>query len=100
MIIKTKEQIKNICNEIESIIKNNSKGRKIRNGFVVGIIGKTNTGKSSFINNISNKEIAIVTNKPGTTRDALESYIDMLGIPVRFYDTAGLRKSKNLATRS
>ena len=90
-----KEQIENTYNKIDSILINNNKGTKIREGFVVGIIGKTNTGKSSFINNISNQEIAIVSNKPGTTRDAIESYIDIKGLPVRFYDTAGIRKHTN-----
>ena len=90
-----KEQIENISNEIYNILSKNSKGRKIREGFIVGIIGKTNTGKSSFINNVSNQEIAIVSNKPGTTRDAIESYIDIRGLPVRFFDTAGIRKHRN-----
>ena len=63
-----KEQIENTSNKIDNILINNSKGTKLREGFVVGIIGKTNTGKSSFINNVSNQEIAIVSNKPGTTR--------------------------------
>ena len=99
LLNKIKEQIENICNEINNILKNNLKGRKIRNGFIVGIIGKPNTGKSSFINNISNQEIAIVTNKPGTTRDVLESYIDIKGLPVRFFDTAGIRKHTNTIER-
>ncbi len=90
-----KEQIENTYNKINNILTNNNKGTKIREGFVVGIIGKTNTGKSSFINNVSNQEIAIVSNKPGTTRDAIESYIDIKGLPVRFYDTAGIRKHTN-----
>ena len=95
LLNNTKEQIENISNKISNILINNDKGRKIREGFVVGIIGNTNTGKSSFINNISNQEIAIVSNKPGTTRDAIESYIDINGLPVRFYDTAGIRKHRN-----
>ena len=96
LLNNTKEQIENITNKIDSILTNNNKGRKIREGFIVGIIGNTNTGKSSFINNISNHEIAIVSNKPGTTRDAIESYIDIKGLPVRFYDTAGIRKHRNI----
>jgi|TARA_B100001964_G_scaffold108845_1_gene121581 tRNA modification GTPase len=99
LLNNTKEQIENISNKINNIIKNNNKGRKIREGFVVGIIGNTNTGKSSFINNISNQEIAIVSNKPGTTRDAIESYIDIRGLPVRFFDTAGIRKHKNIVEK-
>ena len=95
LLNKIKEQIENISNKIDNILINNNKGRKIREGFVVGIIGNTNTGKSSFINNVSNQEIAIVSNKPGTTRDAIESYIDIKGLPVRFYDTAGIRKHRN-----
>ena len=90
-----KEQKKNILKKLKKIIKNSEVGKKIRNGFVVGIVGKTNVGKSSFINKISNQEIAIVTNEHGTTRDILESYIDLKGLPVRFYDTAGIRKSNN-----
>jgi len=95
LINKTKEQIENIINNIDNILFKSRGGRKIRDGFIVGIIGKTNTGKSSFINNVSNQEIAIVSNIPGTTRDAIESYVDIRGLPVRFYDTAGIRKHNN-----
>lgn len=99
-ILKTiKEQTKNNIKIIDTILSGASRGLSIRDGYVVGVIGKPNTGKSSFINNISGKEIAIVTNKPGTTRDVLESYIDMDGYPIRFMDTAGIRRSKNLAEK-
>ena len=54
-------------------------------------MGKPNTGKSSFINYISGKDISIVTNIPGTTRDLLESFLDIKGLPIRFVDTAGIR---------
>ena len=75
----TKEQIENICIEIGQLLNKGHSGEKIRSGFIIGIVGKPNTGKSSFINNISNKEIAIVTDQPGTTRDVIESYIDPKG---------------------
>ena len=59
------------------------------------ILGDPNSGKSSFINYISKKDIAIVTSTPGTTRDLIESFIDLQGYPVKFIDTAGIRKSSN-----
>ena len=94
LIKKTKEQIKNIYKNIESSIKKNTYGEKIRSGFSVGIIGKPNTGKSSFINAIAKREIAIVTDDPGTTRDVIELFVDYKGFPIIFSDTAGIRKSK------
>ena len=62
-------------------------------GFLVVILGKPNTGKSSFINYISGKDISIVTNIPGTTRDLLESFLDINGLPIRIIDTAGIRST-------
>jgi len=85
------EQIGNIIEEIDTYISLGLKNRKIQEGYIVGIIGNTNTGKSSFINLISDKEVAIVTNQPGTTRDLIESFIDVEGLPIRFVDTAGIR---------
>ena len=96
LINKIEEQTKNINNEISQILNNYKSGSKIRTGYIVAIIGKSNTGKSSFFNNISKQDIAIVTNQPGTTRDALESFIDVFGLPVRFFDTAGIRNSSDL----
>ena len=93
---KTKEQNKNICKQIENIIKKSSLSRQIYNGFTITIIGKPNTGKSSFINYINNKEVSIVTNIPGTTTDLVSSTIDIQGDKYTFIDTAGIRKYKNL----
>lgn len=90
-----KEQNKNIIKNIEKIIEGSVFNEKIRSGFVVSIVGKTNTGKSTFINKISNREISIVTDEPGTTRDLIEVFMDIGGVPIRFFDTAGLRKSQN-----
>ena len=94
------EQIENNIKETNSLISTANIGKSIRSGFLVVILGKPNTGKSSFINYISGKDISIVTNIPGTTRDLLESFLDINGLPIRFVDTAGIRsendKSKKL----
>ena len=94
-----KEQIKNNILSINELLKGASTGISIRDGFLVTILGKPNTGKSSFINNISGKDIAIVTDKPGTTRDLIESFLDIDGYPIKFVDTAGIRESSDLVEK-
>ncbi len=90
------EQNKNICKEIEDALKKSSLSKKTYEGFKVTIIGKPNTGKSSFINYINNEEVSIVTNIPGTTTDLVSSTLDIDGDKYTFIDTAGIRKYKNL----
>jgi len=89
------EQNKNIIKTIKKEISSSEISKPIREGFLVSLIGKPNTGKSSFINYISKKEVSIVTNIPGTTTDAVTSTIDIDGYKFTFIDTAGLRKHKN-----
>ncbi len=91
-----KEQNKNIYKTIENIIKKSSLSKKIYGGFKITIIGKPNTGKSSFINYINNKEVSIVTSIPGTTTDLVSSTLEIKGDKYTFVDTAGIRKYKNL----
>ena len=95
MIKKIKEQNKNIIKRIETELKYARLSKPIRSGINVAIIGKPNTGKSSFINFISKKDVAIVTDIPGTTTDSITSSIDIKGFKFTFIDTAGLRKHKN-----
>ena len=92
---KILEQNKNIIKIIKKEISSSEISKPIREGFLVSLIGKPNTGKSSFINYISKKEVSIVTNIPGTTTDAVTSTIDIDGYKFTFIDTAGLRKHKN-----
>ena len=92
---KILEQNKNIIKTIKKEISSSEISKPIREGFLVSLIGKPNTGKSSFINYISKKEVSIVTNIPGTTTDAVTSTIDIDGYKFTFIDTAGLRKHKN-----
>jgi len=91
-----REQNKNIYKQIEKIIERSALSRQIHDGFTITIIGKPNTGKSSFINYINNKEVSIVTNIPGTTTDLISSTLDIKGDKYTFIDTAGIRKYKNL----
>ncbi len=94
--MEIREQNKNIYKQIDNIIKKSSLSRKIFDGYTITIIGKPNTGKSSFINYINNKEVSIVTNIPGTTTDLVSTTLDIQGDKYTFVDTAGIRKFKNL----
>jgi len=95
ILTKTLEQNKNIIKKIKKELSNSKISKPIRDGFVVSVVGKPNTGKSSFVNFISKKDISIVTNLPGTTTDTVTSVIDVGGYKFTFVDTAGLRKHKN-----
>lgn len=77
--------------EIEKIENSASKGKYLRQGLKLAIIGKPNTGKSSLLNALLEKDRAIVTEHPGTTRDVIEEMLDIEGIPVVIMDTAGIR---------
>ena len=92
---KIKEQNKNIIKSIEKTIKTSTLANSIRNGFVVSVIGKPNTGKSLFVNHVSGRDVSIVTNIPGTTTDLIESVLEIKGYQLIFIDTAGIRKHKN-----
>ena len=92
---KIKEQNKNIIKEISNELKKAKISKPIRDGVKIAIVGKPNTGKSSFINFISKKDVSIVTDIPGTTTDSITSSIDIKGFKFTFFDTAGLRKHSN-----
>lgn len=85
--------LKNIKSELLKLKESFSLGNVIKNGIPVAIVGKPNVGKSTLLNLLLNEERAIVTDIPGTTRDALEDVVVIDGINFRFIDTAGLRKT-------
>ncbi len=80
---------------IKKILEDQKVGERIREGFKIAIIGPTNAGKSSLLNHLSNRDAAIVSEEAGTTRDVIETHLNIDGYPVVVSDTAGIRESKN-----
>ena len=89
------KSIKIIHQDIKKILEDNKVGEKIRDGFRVSIIGEVNAGKSSLLNLLSKREVAIVSEEEGTTRDVIEIFLNIDGYPVILADTAGIREAKN-----
>ena len=80
---------------IKKILDDQKVGERIREGFKIAILGPTNAGKSSLLNHLSNRDVAIVSEIAGTTRDVIETHLNIDGYPVIVSDTAGIRESKN-----
>jgi len=91
-IKKISEKIKN---EIQKTLDDQKVGERIREGFKIAIVGPTNAGKSSLLNYLSRREVAIVSEIAGTTRDVIETHLNMDGLPVVVSDTAGISDSKD-----
>jgi len=84
-----------VLKSIEKILDDQKVGERIREGFKIAILGPTNAGKSSLLNYLSKRDVAIVSEIAGTTRDVIETHLNIDGYPVIISDTAGIRESKN-----
>ena len=92
---KALTKLDEIQRELEKLNKSFETGKIIKEGIKVAIIGKPNSGKSSLLNAILKEDRAIVTDIEGTTRDTIEEFVTIDGIPFKFVDTAGIRKADN-----
>ena len=90
-----KSSSKKIKKEIQKLLNDQKVGEIIREGFKIAIVGPTNAGKSSLLNYLSKRNVAIVSEIAGTTRDVIETHLNIDGYPVVISDTAGIRNSKN-----
>ncbi|MDO8747174.1 MAG: tRNA uridine-5-carboxymethylaminomethyl(34) synthesis GTPase MnmE, partial [Thermodesulfovibrionales bacterium] len=93
------ESAETILKELESLLKSYDEGRFFREGLAAAIVGKPNVGKSSLLNALLQKDRAIVTDTPGTTRDTIEEYLNINGLPMSIIDTAGIRESHDMAEK-
>jgi tRNA modification GTPase len=90
------EEADGLLAAVESLISGYAYGRILRDGFATAIVGKPNVGKSSLLNALLKQNRAIVTEVPGTTRDVLEEYLNIAGVPLKILDTAGIRHSHDI----
>ena len=96
IVDKINQEVVDLKSQISQHLNDNKVGQKIKNGLSLAIIGAPNSGKSSLINFLAQSEVAIVSEIAGTTRDIIDTHLEIAGVPVIISDTAGIRLSTDL----
>ena len=94
-----RKKTKEVHAGIEELLQVAQQGKILREGLSTAIIGRPNVGKSSLMNTLAQESKAIVTEVPGTTRDVIEEYVNVRGVPLRLIDTAGIRETEDIVEK-
>ena len=99
LVPEARDRLRPTLDDMQRALGTAHRGEILKNGYVVAVTGPVNAGKSTLLNMLAQRDVAIVSEEPGTTRDVVEVCLDLGGIPVRFQDTAGIRETEGAVER-